>query len=225
MANLAIAPAIVQPPQADEPITDFRSYFARSTGVVRNLPFATIERVAEVLYDAYEAGRNVFLLGNGGSASLASHFACDLAKGTAVPDRLAKRFRALSLTDNLALLTAWANDTSYEQIFAEQLRNLVEPGDVAFGISGSGRSANVLLALRAARESGAVTVGLSGFEGGKLPEVCDLCIVIPSNNMQIIEDLHLAVTHALFTVVRDRIHKAAGAHADAKALQLIVSAQ
>lgn len=225
MANLAIAQAIVPLPQADEPIADFRTYFARSTGVVRNLPFAMIERVAEVLHQTYKAGRSMFLLGNGGSASLASHFACDLAKGTALPDKLAKRFRALSLTDNLALMTAWANDTSYEQVFAEQLRNFVQPGDVVFGISGSGRSANVLLALRAAREAGAVTVGLSGFEGGKLPEVCDLCIVIPSNNMQIVEDLHLAVTHALFTVVRDRIHKAAGSDAEAKTPQLVLPAQ
>ena len=224
MANLAIAP-IVTPPQVDEPITDFRGYFARSTRIVRSLPFATIERVAEVLYRAYEAGRSVFLFGNGGSASLASHFACDLAKGTALVDKLAKRFRALSLTDNLALMTAWANDTSYERVFAEQLRNLVQPGDVAFGISGSGRSANVLLALHEARRSGAVTIGLSGFEGGRLPEVCEHCIVIPSHNMQIIEDLHLAVAHALFTVVRDRIHKATETEGETKASLRVLSAQ
>jgi len=206
----SLAPAIATPPKADEPITDFRGYFAKSSVVVTDLPFATIERVAELLYRAYETGRNVFLFGNGGSAALASHFACDLAKGTALPDRLAKRFRALSLADNQALITAWANDASYEQVFAEQLRTFVQPGDVAFGISGSGRSPNVLLALKEARAAGAVTVGLSGYEGGKMHEVCDVCVVVPSNNMQIIEDLHLAVTHALFTVVRERIHKAAG---------------
>jgi D-sedoheptulose 7-phosphate isomerase len=215
MTNLATAPAIAKPPQTDEPITDFRSYFAKSSVAATDLPFANMERVAELLYRAYETGRRVFLFGNGGSAALASHFACDLAKGTAVPDRLTKRFQALSLTDNLALITAWANDTSYEQVFAEQLRNFAQPGDVAFGISGSGRSTNVLLALHQAREAGAVTVGLSGYEGGKMPDVCDICIVIPSNNMQIIEDLHLAVTHALFTVVRDRIHKGAGTSAAA----------
>jgi D-sedoheptulose 7-phosphate isomerase len=152
---------------------------------------------------------SVFLFGNGGSAALASHFACDLAKGTVLPEKFAKRFRAQSLADNLPLITAWANDTSYEQVFAEQLRNFVQSGDVAFGISGSGRSPNVLLALQAARESGAVTVGLAGYQGGKLLGVCDICVVIPSDNMQIIEDLQLAITHALFTVVRDRIYKAA----------------
>jgi len=200
--------SIVQQPHTDEAITDFRSYFAKSTAVVENLPFAAMESVADVLYRAYEAGRSVFLFGNGGSAALASHFACDLAKGTAAADSLSKRFRALSLADNLALITAWANDTSYEHVFAEQLRNFVQTGDVAFGISGSGRSANVLLALHAARESGAVTVGLSGYQGGKLPEVCDHCIVIPSDNMQIIEDLQLAIAHALFTVTRHRIKSA-----------------
>lgn len=223
MTNLGTAPAIIQPPQPDEPINDLRSYFARSTAVVKNLPVAAIERVAEVLYRAYEEGRSVFLFGNGGSAALASHFACDLAKGTALPDRAAKRFQALSLTDNLALITAWANDTSYEQVFAEQLRNFVVPGDIAFGISGSGRSRNVLLALHAAREAGAVTVGLAGYEGGKLPEVCDICIVIPSSNMQIIEDLHLAVTHALFTVVRNRIHNSVGTRTRAGHAQVTAS--
>jgi D-sedoheptulose 7-phosphate isomerase len=208
MTSLKTAPAIVQLPQMDEPITDFRSYFAKSNRVARELPFAMIERVAGVLYEAYEKDRNVFLFGNGGSAALASHFACDLAKGTASADKSSKRFRALSLADNLALMTAWANDTSYEQVFAEQLRNFIQAGDVAFGISGSGCSPNVLLALQAARESGAVTVGLGGYRGGHLPEICDVCIIIPSNNMQIIEDFQLAVAHALFTVTRHRIRAA-----------------
>ena len=214
MTNSTAATVMAPLPQFDEPVADFGSYFAKSTAAVRDLPIAAMEEVADVLHQAYEAGRGVFLFGNGGSAVLASHFACDLAKGTALPDRFAKRLRALSLADNPALITAWANDASYDQVFAEQLRNFVQAGDVAFGISGSGRSRNVLLALQAAREAGAVTVGLSGYQGGHLPELCDICIVIPSDNMQIIEDLHLAVTHALFTVVRNRIHQAAEAHVD-----------
>jgi D-sedoheptulose 7-phosphate isomerase len=111
----------------------------------------------------------------------------------------------MSLTDNLPLLTAWANDTSYDFVFAEQLRNFVEPGDVAFAISGSGNSPNVLHGLQTAREAGAYTIGLGGFEGGKMKSLCDLCIVIPSSNMQIIEDFHVSVTHALFTLVCNRI--------------------
>jgi D-sedoheptulose 7-phosphate isomerase len=207
---------MLQMPQGDEPIADFQGYFARSRKVVRELPLAVIERVADMLYQAYEEGRSVFLFGNGGSASLASHFACDLAKGTAMPGRLSKRFRALSLTDNLALMTAWANDTAYEQIFAEQLRNFIQAGDIAFGISGSGCSPNVLLGLEAARESGALTVGLGGFKGGKLPSLCDVCVVIPSDNMQIIEDFQLATTHALFTVLRHRIQRAAQGFSETK---------
>jgi D-sedoheptulose 7-phosphate isomerase len=102
-------------------------------------------------------------------------------------------------------MTAWANDTSYDQVFAEQLRNLIEPGDIAFGISGSGRSANILLGLQVARKAEAVTVGLTGFKGGKLVDLCDLCMVIPSDNMQIIEDLQLGITHAMFSAIRHRI--------------------
>ncbi len=103
------------------------------------------------------------------------------------------------------LVTAWANDTSYEHVFAEQIRNFIQCGDVAFAISGSGSSPNVLLALQAAREAGATNIGLTGFKGGKMKELCDVCIVIPSNNMQIIEDFHLSTAHALFTVLRRRI--------------------
>jgi D-sedoheptulose 7-phosphate isomerase len=191
--------------QGQAAITDLPTYFERHASAARDLPFIQIERVADELYKAYTAGRRVFLFGNGGSASLASHLACDLGKGTALSGTTQKRFRVLALTDNIALITAWANDTAYDQIFAEQLRNFVECGDIAFGISGSGNSPNVLLALEAAREAGATNIGLTGFQGGKMKAVCDLCIVIPSDNMQIIEDLQLSIAHALFTVIRHRI--------------------
>ena len=187
------------------PIADSLTYFDEYRTVLAELPYKRIEQIVDVLYEAYVLERAVFLFGNGGSAALASHFACDLAKGTADPTSTRKRFRALSLTDNIPLLTAWANDTCYEQVFAEQLRNFVVKDDIAFGISGSGRSPNVLLALEAAREHGAMTIGLTGFKGGKMPELCDLCIIIPSDNMQIIEDLQLSITHALFTILRQRI--------------------
>lgn len=224
MTNNKKAPAVLQLPQVDGPITDFQSYFAKSHRVGRELPFAMIEQAAGVLYQAYEEGRSVFLFGNGGSAALASHFACDLAKGTVLPGRLSKRFRALSLTDNVALMTAWANDTAYERLFAEQLYNFIHADDVAFGISGSGCSPNVLLGLQAARESGALTVGLGGFKGGKLPAVCDLCIIIPSDNMQIVEDFQLAITHALFTVLRHRIQQTTEMVADTKHQEIMASA-
>jgi D-sedoheptulose 7-phosphate isomerase len=192
-------------PSGAPAIADTCSYFDRYSKVVSELPYAEIERVVDVLAQAYEEGRRVFLFGNGGSAALASHFACDLGKGTVTGEACDKRFRVLALTDNIPLITAWANDASYEHVFAEQLRNFVEPGDVAFGISGSGCSPNVLSALQAARQAQAVTVGLTGFKGGKMPQFCDFCVVIPSDSMQIIEDLQLGVAHAMFTVIRHRI--------------------
>jgi D-sedoheptulose 7-phosphate isomerase len=186
-------------------ITDSFSYFDRYARVVAQLPYVDIERVVDLLHDAHERGRRVFIFGNGGSAALASHFACDLGKGTVAASPGEKRFRVLALTDNIPLITAWANDASYEQVFAEQLRNFIEPGDIALGISASGCSPNVLLALQVARQAEGITVGLTGFKGGKMPRICDFCIVIPSDNMQIIEDLQLGITHAVFTVIRNRI--------------------
>src|SRR5258708_8091125 len=165
-------------------------YFEELRGVAADLPHDSINQIAAELLRANESGRMVYLFGNGGSASLASHFACDLGKGTAYCNG-GKRFRVLALTDNIPTMTAWANDCSYEDIFAEQLRNFVQPHDVAFAISGSGNSKNVLNALRVAREAGATTVGISGFQGGEMKYLCDLCVIVPSNNMQIIENLHL----------------------------------
>jgi D-sedoheptulose 7-phosphate isomerase len=137
------------------------------------------------------------LFGNGGSASLASHFACDLGKGTALCNS-AKRFRALALTDNIPTITAWANDSGYEDIFAEQLKNFVRPRDIAFAISGSGNSKNVLNALNLSREAGAVNIGITGFDGGEMKFLCDVCVIVPSYNMQVIEDLHLSMAHSIF---------------------------
>ena len=185
--------------------TGCHSYFEGHNRVVSELPYEKIEQVADALHRAYQHDRRVFLFGNGGSAALASHFACDLGKGTIPPGNRHKRFRVLSLTDNIPLITAWANDLSYERVFAEQLRHFVQPGDIAFGISGSGCSPNVLLALEVARESHALTIGLTGFDGGKMPGLCDLCIIIPAHNMQIVEDFQLSITHALFTMIRHRI--------------------
>lgn len=188
------------------PITNCRSYFDALSEVVKKLPLSDVERVVSLLHTAFENQRTVFLFGNGGSAALASHFACDLGKGTA--NGPGKRFRVLALTDNVPMMTAWANDSHYDDIFAEQLVNFVSPNDVAFAISASGNSPNVIRALIAARRAGAMTIGLTGFAGGKLKPLCDACIVIPSDNMQVIEDLHLSVAHALFTCVKHRISPA-----------------
>ncbi|MGO9441557.1 MAG: SIS domain-containing protein, partial [Terriglobales bacterium] len=104
-------------------------------------------------------------------------------------------------------ITAWANDSRYEDIFAEQLENLLTPGDLACAISASGNSPNILAALRRARQAGAVTAGITGFQGGKMKSLCDVCVVVPSENMQIIEDLHLAIAHSVFRVLRHEIQQ------------------
>jgi D-sedoheptulose 7-phosphate isomerase len=182
-------------------------YFKMFDQVIARLPHSVIEQAAEELLVAFEQNRTIFLFGNGGSAALASHFACDLGKGTIRSSEPQKRFRVLALTDNLPLLTAWANDSCYEDVFSQQLRNFVEPGDVVFAISGSGNSANVLRALEVAHKAGALNIGLTGYGGGKMKNLCNLCIVIPSENMQIIEDFHLSVTHAIFSVVRHRLNQ------------------
>jgi D-sedoheptulose 7-phosphate isomerase len=185
--------------------TRAREYFQVYKDVVAQLPYSAVDEIINELLVRYEQGRAVFLFGNGGSASLASHMACDLGKGTIVNGNSQTRFRVMALTDNIPLMTAWANDASYERIFAEQLQNLIYPGDVAFAISGSGNSPNVLAALQLARAAGAITMGLTGFQGGKMKELCDYCVIVPASNMQIIEDFHLSVAHAIFSVIRDRI--------------------
>ena len=185
-----------------------REYFLELQSVVAALAHEGIDQIAGELANAYESGRVVYTFGNGGSASLASHLACDLGKGTAYCNG-GKRFRVLALTDNLPTLTAWANDSSYEDVFSEQLRNFVQPRDVAFAISGSGNSKNVLNALQVAREAGATTLGISGFEGGQMKALCDICVVVPSNNMQIIEDIHLAMAHSIFRIVHSRMSRRA----------------
>jgi D-sedoheptulose 7-phosphate isomerase len=184
---------------------DALSYFEELSATIQKLPLPAIDRLVRVFLEAYKDHRTIFLFGNGGSAALASHMACDLGKGTA--PEVGKRLRAVALTDNVALLTAWANDSRYEDIFAEQLENLLEPGDVACAISGSGNSPNILAALSFARQAGAVTAGITGFQGGKMKCLCDVCVVVPSDNMQIIEDLHVSISHATFRVLRHQIQE------------------
>lgn len=194
-----MTPKSASPPSIDTA----QDYFSELSQILYRLPYHSIDRITAVLVRAYEENRAVYLFGNGGSAALASHSACDLGKGTAVNGR--RRFRVLSLTDNIPVMTAWANDARYEDIFAEQLRNFVQEGDVVLAISGSGNSPNVLNGLKVARETGACTIGLTGFQGGKMKDLCDICLIVPSNNMQFIEDLHLCISHSIFTAVRDRL--------------------
>lgn len=167
---------------------------------VVDLPRREIGEIARLLLAALDRGARVYIFGNGGSAATASHLACDLAKSTIVAG--AARLGIISLADNVALMTAWANDTSYENIFAEQLKNLLRPQDLVIAISASGNSPNVLAGLRVASSVGATTVGLTGFDGGKLRHLVDVCVVAPGENHGQIEDLHLIVGHAITAALR-----------------------
>jgi D-sedoheptulose 7-phosphate isomerase len=129
---------------------------------------------------------------------------CDINKGASVPGE-AKPPKVMALTDNVSLITAWANDFGYERIFSEQLKTFIKPRDVAFAISTSGDSSNVLLALETAKEYGAVTVGLGGCQGGQMKSLCDVCAIVPSDNVQLVEDLHHAMIHSIFVAVRENL--------------------
>jgi D-sedoheptulose 7-phosphate isomerase len=167
------------------------------------LPWEEIERAIEVLHEARLADRQVIIMGNGGSAATASHFACDLGKGTLVAGL--PRFRVIALTDNMPLFSALANDFGYDRVFVEQLASLVRPEDVVIGISGSGNSANVLNAIFFARQIGATTIGLTGFDGGQLKDLVDVCVLVPNHNMEQVEDLHLVLEHLITTQLRQSI--------------------
>ena len=180
-----------------------KDYVASIRDVLSRLDHAILDRMVEDLWQAYTEERTIFFFGNGGSAALASHFACDLAKGTILAGR--PRFRGISLADNIPMITAWANDSSYHDIFAEPLAGLVRKDDRVFAISGGGNSMNVVRGLEVARSAGARTLALTGCEGGKVRALADLCLVVPSNNMQNIEDAHLCSMHAIFTALRHRI--------------------
>lgn len=185
-----------------------KEYLAAVQKVLERVDHAVIDQMTEAIWRAYEARKTLFLFGNGGSAALASHFVCDIGKGTVRGGE--RRLKAIALTDNVPVLTAWANDKSYEDVFSEQLRALAGKGDIALAISGSGNSPNVIRGLEAARTLGLQTLVLTGFSGGQAKPLADLCLVVPSDSMQHIEDAHLCASHAIFLAVRERMKQANG---------------
>lgn len=174
---------------------DIRHYFGAVQSLLDAVPFDAVEQVVDALMEANRAGQTVFICGNGGSAATATHFGCDLAKRPIVAGQ--PRFRVIALTDNNALMTALSNDISYDAVFAEQLLPLVRRGDVLIGISGSGNSRNVLNAVQVAREAGALTIGFSGYDGGKLKPMVDISVHVPCDTMAMVEDVHLMLEHAI----------------------------
>ncbi len=175
-------------------------YIATVQEALAALPVERIEQLIDVLMEARLYGRQVFIMGNGGSASTASHFVCDLAKNTRRPNW--PHFRVIGLTDNMAIFSAYANDEGYENVFAEQLGSLLEAQDVVIGISASGNSENVLRAIRLANKFGAYTVGLTGFTGGELARISRLNIHVPLNSYEQVEDIHLMLEHMVVSAIK-----------------------
>lgn len=176
------------------------SYLTQVGEALTKLPIEKVKDVVKLLDDARTKGKRVFILGNGGSAATASHFACDLAKGAIVPGQ--PRLRAIALTESVPLISAWSNDSCYENMFSEQLTNWMESEDIIIGISGSGNSPNVLNAMRTARSAGALTIAFTGFNGGKIKHLADLCIIVSSYSMEQVEDIHLLLCHLITVCLR-----------------------
>jgi D-sedoheptulose 7-phosphate isomerase/D-glycero-D-manno-heptose 1,7-bisphosphate phosphatase len=175
----------------------YASEIARSW---QTLDFTALDRAAEILIDAYARRAGVFSCGNGGSASIANHLQCDHVKG--VRNKTDLRPRVVSLSNNVELITAIANDVAYEDVFSYQLQSQCMPGDVLIAISSSGRSANIVRALTWARDNGLRTIALTGFEGGAARTVAEVAIHLDCGNYGIVEDLHQAVMHALAQYIR-----------------------
>jgi D-sedoheptulose 7-phosphate isomerase len=180
-------------------------YLTELEAVVHRLSRTDIEAVADVLMAAWRERRQVFILGNGGSAATASHMMNDLNKFTSVPGR--RRFRAIALTDNVPLFTAVGNDQSYAEVFVEPLQNLLQPGDVVIAISASGNSKNVVQAVEYAHTQRATVVGFCGQPGGRLAQLADWKVIIPSDRIGQQEDGHLILNHVLAFALRARIEQ------------------
>lgn len=160
----------------------------------------TISKIIEVLIKARDEGKRIFTMGNGGSGSTSSHFVSDLLK-TSITEGT-RRFDAMSLVDNIPVLLAWSNDSSYEDIFVEQLKNFLSKGDILVAFSGSGKSKNVVKALEYGKAKGAFCMGITGMSGGDFPKICDISFIVPSNDMLTIESVHVTLCHCVVTVIR-----------------------
>ena len=193
----------------EQTIVGLSEYMNGLGATLKQLDVTQLAQIVTVLLQAQQDGKTVFTMGNGGHGNTAAHMINDFAKHTVSSDTKGsvvtdQRFRTMCLNDSVSFLTGLANDMGYDCVFSEQLKNWCQPGDVVIGISGSGNSANILVAFEVAKQRGATTICLSGKGGGKAREVADICVVVPSDKMVQIEDVHLAINHA----VADEMKKA-----------------
>ena len=181
-----------------------RQYLNGLNGLLDGFDTEAFDRIVNSILDAYSDEQAIFIMGNGGSASTASHFACDINKGCCLD--LDKKFKVICLNDNIPTLLAYANDLDYASVFVEPLINFFRAGDLVIGISGSGNSENVVRAIRYASENGGKTVGLTGYSGGKLGQLVDIAYVAASDDMQKIEDVHMIIVHMIMQAVHGALH-------------------
>lgn len=184
-----------------------RAYADAMIEQLGRLDNAAVERYAHALFEAWRDGRQVFLFGNGGSAFTASHHVMDYVKTAAVPGR--KRLRAFSLNDNFGVTTAVGNDLSYDDTLSYPLESYAKKGDIAVAISCSGNSPNVVKAAQWAKANGLTLVSLTGFKGGKIGEMADIHIHVPSDNYGVIEDLHMSVGHIAAQMLKKKVEASA----------------
>jgi D-sedoheptulose 7-phosphate isomerase len=185
----------------EDQVKDVRDYYQSVSEALLKISQEPVEQIIASLKQARAEQRRIFIFGNGGSAANASHFVVDVIKSTVRPDQ--PRYKIICLNDNMPTVTAYSNDVSYDVIFSEPLAALAEPGDVAIAISGSGNSPNVLRAMDTAKEMGLARIGLTGYAGGRLKDRCDVCVIVPSDSMQVIEDAHLVILHSVFLALLD----------------------
>lgn len=184
-----------------EMATYAEEYFRKLREGLDCLDLKALEDVVTVLAQARDKGRQVFVFGNGGSAATACHFANDLNKLASAGRK--KKFRTIALTENVSLVTAWANDSSYVDIFSQQLDNLLNEEDIVIGISGSGNSENVIQALQLASERGATTIGFLGFDGGRMSDVVHYSLWFQEDHYGRVEDAHNILCHMIAYILRD----------------------
>ena len=170
-----------------------KNYLSEHNKILNKISEDELENVVETIFNVYVNGKKIITCGNGGSASTASHMITDWNKMTTMAT--GKKLYGFSLTDNVGLITAYANDTNYENVFKGQLESIMDKGDCLVAISGSGKSKNVVNAVNYANEIGGLTVGILGFDGGDLKKITSKSVVVPSNDMQICEDIHLTICH------------------------------
>lgn len=181
-------------------INSVNQYFEDLEQGLQQFPKADLAAMIEEIGKAYEQNRTIFVMGNGGSASTASHFAADLNKNVIPKGR---RPRVIALTDNVEALTAWGNDSAYEDVFLEQLINFYNPGDVVVAISASGSSPNIIKAVEWAKEQGSLVIGLTGPKGAKLKSHSDVCVMAPTAPYELIEDFHVICMHTMVTALKE----------------------